>query len=128
VNDRQVFEANPRWRDAAAVKLRKFVWLAGSNIATAFREYESGTCHWVFQAPTERMPELAKRPDCLRGPVNTSYFYVFNVTVKPLDDVRVRRALSLAVDRRTICEKVLQGGETPAERLTPMLYPGYEVK
>ncbi len=128
VNERQVFEANPSWRAAPEVKLKKFVWLTGSNIATGFNQYRNGECHWVFQAPTEQMDELVKQPDHIPAAYNASYFYIFNVTVKPLDDVRVRRALSLAIDREKITKFVLRGGETPADRLTPMLYPGYEVR
>ena len=53
------------------------------------------------------------------NPYNGTYFYVFNLRKKPLDDVRVRRALGMAVDRRKICEFILRGGETPADRLVP---------
>lgn len=127
VNDRQVFEKNPRWHGASGVKLQKFVWLSGSSPKTGFDLYESGACHWTFVAPPDRMDEVVGRADYLGGPYNASYFYVFNVNVKPLDDPRVRRALALAIDRRTICEKVVKGGETPADRISPMLYPGYAV-
>ncbi|MBI2932191.1 MAG: hypothetical protein HYY16_11115 [Planctomycetes bacterium] len=126
INDRQVFEANPRWRAADQVRLKKFVWLTGSDIAAGFRQYENDECHWIYQAPIERMDELARRSDHVSGPYNASYFYAFNVTVKPLDDPRVRRALSLAIDREKIVKYILRGGESPAVRLTPPLYPGYE--
>lgn len=126
--DRHVFVRNPKWREAAAVKLEKFVWLTGSNIATGFNLYETGACHWTFQAPLDRMDQLRGRADHLEGPYNTSYFYVLNTSVKPLDDARVRKALRLAIDRGRICSQILRGGETPADRLTPMLVPGYEVR
>ncbi len=129
INDRQVFEANPAYRAAGDVKLKKFVWLTGSNFSTAWNQYIAGECHWTYQSPNELLEEAVKRPDHQAAPYNASYFYVFNVTVKPLDDVRVRRALSLAVDRDVITKHVVKGGETPADRITPKsLYPEYEVK
>jgi oligopeptide transport system substrate-binding protein len=129
INDRKEFEKNPRYRAAAKVKLERFTFLTpGPDTATGLRMYQAGQVHWIFQAPTELMDELSKSPDHIHGKTNQCYFYVFNVKVKPLDDVRVRRALSLVVDRKMICEKVLRGGETPADRLTPMLYPDYVVK
>lgn len=49
----------------------------------------------------------------------------FNFKRKPFDDLRVRRALSLAIDREIICQKVMRGGETPAYALIPPYLPGY---
>ncbi len=119
INDRKVFEKNPRYRAASEVKLEKFVFLSVPDDATAFRMYEAGQCHWLFRAPLEFMDELLKRPDHVAGPYNGSYFYVFNTRKKPLDDVRVRRALSLAIDREKIAKFILRGGETAATRLVP---------
>jgi len=53
------------------------------------------------------------------NPYNSVYFYSFNLRKKPLDDVRVRRALGAAIDRDKICRYILRGGETPATRLVP---------
>ena len=119
VNDRKVFEKNPNYREAARVRIAKFVFVQIADAAAGFRAYEAGQVHWLFQAPTEFMDTLMTRPDHLAGPANAVYFYVFNTKVRPLDDVRVRRALSLAVDRDKICKFILRGGETPAARLVP---------
>jgi oligopeptide transport system substrate-binding protein len=128
-NDRKVFERSATYRDAAGVRLAKFVFLyPGPDAHLGLRMYRAGQVHWLFNAPTEFMDELVKMPDHVAGPYNATYFYVFNTAKKPLDDPRVRRALSLVIDRKAITEKILRGGETPAERLTPPLYPGYEVK
>jgi len=44
-----------------------------------------------------------------------SYYYGFNTTAPLVDDVRVRRALSMAVDRKSLVENVLKGGQQPAQ-------------
>ncbi|MBI4565917.1 MAG: hypothetical protein HY716_14610 [Planctomycetes bacterium] len=128
MNDRKLFEKNPRYRAADNVKLDKFVFLSTPDDATAFRMYESGQCHWLYRIPGEVMDRVKGRPDHLVGPYHGSYFYVFNVRKKPLDDPRVRRALSLAIDREKITKYILRGGEAPAHRLTPLLYPAYDLK
>lgn len=117
IKERKVFEKNPRYRDAAAVKLARFVFLAIENAETAFKYYETGQCHWLFRIPLAVID--VQRPDHLVNPYNGCYFYVFNTRKKPLDDVRVRRALGMAIDREKICKFILRGGETPATTLVP---------
>jgi len=126
--DRLIFEANPRYRAADQVKLKKFVFLHVTNERTALSLYETGQCHWLFRIPTDVVERMRGRADYMGGLIHGTYFYTFNLKRKPLGDVRVRRALSLAVDRETIVKQVLRGGEAASERLTPPLYPGYEVK
>ena len=117
IKQRKVFEKNPAYRDASGVKLAKFVFLAIENAETAFKYYETDQCHWLFRIPLAFVD--IQRPDHWVNPYNGVYFYVFNTKVKPLDDVRVRRALGLAIDREKICKHILRGGETPATRLVP---------
>ena len=47
------------------------------------------------------------------------YFYRFNTNQKPFDDVRVRKALSLAIDRKMLVEQVTKGGQKPAYAFVP---------
>jgi ABC-type oligopeptide transport system substrate-binding subunit len=110
---RKVFEKNPTFRDAASVKLAKFVFLGIENAETAFRYYETGQCHWLFRVPLAVVD--IQRPDHFVNPYNGCYFYVFNTKKKPLDDVRIRRALGMAIDREKICKYILRGGETPRD-------------
>jgi ABC-type oligopeptide transport system substrate-binding subunit len=117
IKQRKVFEKNPSYRDAASVKLSKFIFLGIESAETAFKYYETGQCHWLFRVP---LPVVdIQRPDHFVNPYNGCYFYVFNTKKKPLDDVRVRRALGMAIDRDKICKYILRGGETPAIRLVP---------
>jgi ABC-type oligopeptide transport system substrate-binding subunit len=117
IKRKKVFEKNAAYRDAAAVKLAKFVFLAIENAETAFKFYETDQCHWLFRVPLAFVD--IQRPDHWVNPYNGVYFYVFNTKVKPLDDVRVRRALGMAIDREKICKYILRGGEAPATTLIP---------
>src|SRR5690606_20638204 len=59
-------------------------------------------------------------PSPLRvDPLLETLYIRFNVTRKPLDDVRVRRALALSIDREAIATSVLQGSRLPAHHYVP---------
>jgi oligopeptide transport system substrate-binding protein len=62
---------------------------------------------------------LKKRPDFHAAPFLGNYFIRFNVTRRPFNDVRVRQAFAMVIDRRRIVEKITQAGEPPADSLTP---------
>ena len=59
-----------------------------------------------------------------------NYYYTFNLSdsgIAAFQDVRVRKAMSYAIDRNVITEDVLQGGQTPAYTFTPGSTAGFEV-
>src|SRR5690606_16544396 len=81
---------------------------------------------------TESVPQskareyLTSRPEIIRvDPWIGCYFYRVNVTRGPLQDVRVRQALAMTIDREAICTQVVQTGQNPAYFLTPPDLNGY---
>ena len=118
-NDKKIFEKNPKYWNADQIKLERFKFVSIPDEFRAFTMYEAGEVHWLFKAPLQYIEKLSERGDLMIGPYNAVYFYVFNVRRKPLDDVRVRKALSLAVEREKIASSILRGGETPADRFVP---------
>lgn len=62
-------------------------------------------------------------PGVLDGPTAQSYFLAFDERLPPFDDVRVRRAVSLAIDRTALADAVGEGGARPATRLVPAGLP-----
>ncbi|MDE2765148.1 MAG: peptide ABC transporter substrate-binding protein, partial [Chloroflexota bacterium] len=55
----------------------------------------------------------------------TTYFVVLDNTLPPFDDLNVRRAFSMALDREALIEEVYGGGVTLARGLLPPGMPGY---
>ncbi|HEX6884313.1 MAG TPA: peptide ABC transporter substrate-binding protein [Planctomycetota bacterium] len=125
VNDRLRLVRNPEYWDVGAVALRSLDILALEHIGTGLNLYLAGEVDWIDRVPATLVPELRRRPDFQAAPYLASYFYRVNVTRPPLDDVRVRRALALSVDRRTLCAAILQKGEPPSWSLTPPGLAGY---
>jgi oligopeptide transport system substrate-binding protein len=101
----------------------------GRRSTTALNLYETGQADIVWDkelVPTELMDVLHKRPDFHRYDSLASYFFRFNVTRKPFDDVRVRKALALAIDRPRVIEKITKAGEKPANYYVPPGLPNYK--
>ncbi len=120
-------EPNAHYWDAKTVKLNEIRFYPISNITTEERMFRSGTLHVTNELPKEKIaPYKTKQPDRLRiDPYLGTYFYRFNTNKKPLDDVRVRRALAMSIDRQQLVTAVLKGGQIPAYNYTPPNTLGY---
>ncbi len=121
-NEYILLEKNPGYWNAEKVKQSQVKWLPTENLSTAFNLYEKGQCDYLGSIPLDYVEELAKRGDFHRAPYLGTYYYSFNITKKPFDDPKVRRALALAIDRKIICEKILKGGQIPADRFVPPVF------
>lgn len=114
---------NPRYWDAARVELDAIVYYSTDQIDTALDQYLAGETDWVRTFNPKKVRAWRADPvlsEALRAPPYLgTYFYRFNVTKRPLDDGRVRRALALAVDRAAICEHLCGLGEEPAVGMIP---------
>ena len=119
-NDHIEVERNPHYWDAGNFPLNGIRFLPVSNTFTESRMFRDGQLHVTNTAPAE-VVDLMKKvdPGSLRQePYLGTVLYRYNTKAKPLDDVRVRRALSLAIDRKALCESVFRGFK-PAYGMTP---------
>jgi oligopeptide transport system substrate-binding protein len=127
VNDHIRLEKNPNYWGKSEVRLEHVDMLSNENMMTNVNQYLTGALDLIPHSyyPQELAPELSKRPDFTQSPALIVYFYRLNVTKKPLDDKRVRKALNLAIDRDSITKNVLGLGQKPAYTLVPPGIPGY---
>ncbi|HBN6528359.1 TPA: ABC transporter substrate-binding protein [Escherichia coli] len=125
VNEKITARKNPKYRDAQHTVLQQVEYLALDNSVTGYNRYRAGEVDltWV---PAQQIPAIEKSlPGELRIiPRLNSEYYNFNLEKPPFNDVRVRRALYLTVDRQLIAQKVL-GLRTPATTLTPPEVKGF---
>jgi oligopeptide transport system substrate-binding protein len=108
---------NPFWPGTDTVPQAKidewvFTYLDEPAYLAAF---EAGEMDWI---PTVPLPDLDRMrveyPDELViGPDTCTYYYGFNVLIEPTDNVHMRRALSMAIDRAAVTQ-ITNGGEVPA--------------
>jgi oligopeptide transport system substrate-binding protein len=120
-NARIVVARNDNYWNAGAVTLRQIVFLPTENPDTEERDFRAGQVHVTYALPVAKIATYRREaPERLRvDPFLQTYFLRFNVNRAPLGDPRVRRALSLAIDRDTICRRVLSSGYPPAHSFTP---------
>lgn len=89
---------------------------------TAYQAYQAGELDFIPSVPTAEIPKLiAEDPNFYVFPLLGTYYYNFNMDLDLWSDVRVRRALSMAIDRELICE-TLASGQVPAGGFIP---PGF---
>ncbi len=123
------FEANPRYWDAASVRTPKVRVAMVESYNTALNLYRAAEMDWIgtnTSLPAEFMDHLTRYEDFGRAPKLSVYWFWLNTTRPPLDDVRVRRALSLAVDRRSLVEHVMRAGQVPTADVVPDGLAGYQ--
>ena len=77
--------------------------------------FRSKALHVTNSVPTEKIaPNREKHPELISiTPFLGTYYYRFNVTKPPFDDLRVRRAFSMSIDRQQIVDAVTKGGQIP---------------
>ncbi|MEQ8764167.1 MAG: peptide ABC transporter substrate-binding protein [Planctomycetota bacterium] len=125
VNDRIRLVKNEDYWDADNVAFEIIDALAVDNISTELKLYLTGAADWITDLPAAVIPKMMPREDFNPTPYLGSYFYRVNVTRPPFDDPRIRRALALTIDRRSICENVTRAGQQPAWAYVPPGIEGY---
>lgn len=127
-NERIVVDRNPHYHGAAGVKLNSIHFLPIENTDTGDRAFRAGQVHVTDSLPPARIALYREEhnPDFQTNTYLGTAFAMFNTTRPPLNDPRVRKAISLACDRRTLVEHVARAGQEPAGSFTPPGTAGYE--
>lgn len=126
-NARLVVTKNPAYWDAASVRLGQIVFFPTESPEVEERNFRAGQVHVTYGLPTSKLETYRREnPAALRlDPFLQAIFLRFNTTRPPFTDPRVRRGLSLAIDRDGIAASVLRGAGTPARSFTPPDCAGY---
>ncbi len=122
INDKIRLIKNTNYWDAANTQSGIIDMLPVGSPDAALNLYIHGQADVVWDkslVPTDLIDLLLKRPDFHAFTYLGTYFIRFNVTKKPFDDPRVRRALGMAIDRERIVNKITRAGEQPAYSLVP---------
>jgi oligopeptide transport system substrate-binding protein len=120
LNQQLQLEANPRWHGGKPVSA-KLIWRPMDNMNSAMRLVLAGGADIGSDYPPARHHWLkAEYPELVRShPFLGTYYFAFNTRKAPFDDVRVRRALSMAIDRDWLANKMVDAGNAPAWGLLP---------
>jgi len=121
VNERLEMVRNENYWDNDKTVLNKVTFLPIENQVAEMNRFLSGEIDFTSTLPTEHFKRLKKEHAesvSVEGSLCT-YYYSFNTNKKPFDDVRVRKAISYAIDRDIVSGAILGQGQKPAYFLTP---------
>ncbi len=105
---------NPNYWNADAIKLDgiKFNLIEDAN--ASYSAYQTGEVLFIKDVPTEEIPSLEGNPEFYVDPIIGTYYLSVNTQREPFTDARVRKALSLAIDREYVANTLMQGTYSPA--------------
>ncbi len=118
-----LLEKSPSYRGADEVKLAGVRLFTATPPSRAIEQFHSGELDWVWSVPDAKVPALRSRAEWRSSTRLMVRFLRFNTRAAPFQDARLRRAVSLAIDRD---ELVRSMPDAPALSFVPPGFPGYE--
>ncbi|SEF84230.1 oligopeptide transport system substrate-binding protein [Caloramator fervidus] len=136
--DALILEKNPNWYNADKVKLQTIEMKMLEDQTSALAAFRTGQLDYIESPPSAEIPNLLKSGEAKVFPYLGTYFYIFNLSpnaekvdpaaAKAIKDVRVRKAINLAINRKAIVENVTKGGQIPATSFVPNGIPDADGK
>jgi len=118
-----ILEKNEHYWDKDVVKLDKIEFAMIEDDNTALSMFENGELDWAGQPlgglPVDAVPALKESGKLVIHPKATMYWYKMNTTKGHLANVKIRKALSLAVNRQEIVDNITQVGQVPTMGMLP---------
>jgi oligopeptide transport system substrate-binding protein len=108
------FAKNDQYWDAAAVKLAKMEWPISDSQSTRLSLIENKQVDMMVEPPVVEHDRLTKEGLLKISPYLGTYYYVFNTQKTPFDNPKVRKALTLGINRDILVKNVIKGGKKPA--------------
>jgi peptide/nickel transport system substrate-binding protein/oligopeptide transport system substrate-binding protein len=117
-------DANPNYFGGAP-KLKHINIPIYKDAETAYTDYLAGKLDTVG-IPAAHLAEAKTRSDYFSNTTLTTFYLTPNWAIKPFDDVRVRQAFELAIDKQAINNTVYKGANVPTNHIVPPGMPGYQ--
>lgn len=126
-NDHIKVVKNPKFHAAGEVKLDGVNYIPTEDRSTAIKRFEAGELDSNDDLPTEQLADLkAKFGGQVKiGPYLGTYYYAVKTDKAPWTDPKLRRAVSMLIDRDFLAEKVWQNSMLPAYSMVPPGIEGY---
>lgn len=120
LNDHILLEPNPMWH-GGQTKTKYVRWQPVSDTLSAMRLFQAGGADTTGDFPSARVTELRKSlgKAVHVAPYRGAYYFAFNTRKPPFNDVRVRKALNLTLDRAWIAGPLMGIGTLPAWGVVP---------
>lgn len=118
---------NTHFFDAENVQIDEVMYYPTENQGTSLSRFRAGELDVILNFPADQIGQIKESmPDTLHVTQALGVYYLApNIRNAPFDDARVRRALSLAIDRDAIVERLLPPGTSAATNIVPPVTAGY---
>ncbi|WP_440886345.1 ABC transporter substrate-binding protein [Vibrio campbellii] len=128
VNERIELKKNPNYWDSADTHLTEVTYIPFENQNASINRYAVGEVDITSDVPTHMAQKLKKDYEqaYTAVPLLCTYYYAFNTTRPPFDDVRVRKAVSYSMMRDVITNGVTQVGNLPAYTFAHQYTAGFD--
>jgi len=120
--DRITLVKNPNFHDAANVAIDTVYLYPTEDTATELQRYRADELDITYDAPSDQIPWIEENlaAEFHNSPYLGTYYYAFNMTQPPFsENLKLRQALALAVDRETLVAQISKGGEFAAYSWLP---------
>ena len=120
--------SNDTYWNKDKVELSRVTFLPVEDDTTMYNMYLNGEIDWATNVPNGQIDNAKLRDDYQANPQLATYYYVFQTEREPVSDTRVRKALSMAIDRELLIETITRAGQIPAFSIVPSMtgYPAID--
>jgi oligopeptide transport system substrate-binding protein len=113
-----IVEKNDKYWDSKNVTMDKVTWKMVPDSNTFYQMYKTNELDLIQEIPADIISKEKDSPEYKLVPYFGTQMYIFNVTKAPFNNLKIRKAFSLAIDRKMITE-VTQRGQKPAYAMVP---------
>ena len=111
--------ANNKYWNKDSVSLARIIFLKKGADSGTFKDFKDGKISWIPDIPFEKTAEVKDNPYFVSAARTAVHYYYLNVNHKTLCNPKVRQALSLAIDRSELVDKILDGNGEPTASIVP---------
>ncbi|XID95511.1 peptide ABC transporter substrate-binding protein [Paenibacillaceae bacterium WGS1546] len=130
--DKLVLTKNPDYYRADEISFTTVTISLVEDDSTVFNLFETDKIDWIGaqagSVPSDRVPQLVAEGKATIHTIASTYYYLLNTKQAPFDNVKVRKALSMSIDRQAIIDNVTKANQTPAYGLVPPSIAGVDGK
>ncbi|WP_103108208.1 peptide ABC transporter substrate-binding protein [Brevibacillus reuszeri] len=114
---------NDGYWDKDSVKYAGIDWVMVNDENTQYQMYKTGQLDMVQTVPNDMKKKLIDSGEAKVESEASIYYYRMNTKMPPFNNVNIRKAFALAIDRQTLIDNVVQGKQTPALAHVPLGFP-----
>lgn len=119
---------NKNYWNTKNIKIKEINWKLIEDDNAALNAYESGELDGVLNrhVPINEIKRLTDEGKIKFYPMLSNYYVDLSINKKPVDNIKLRKALSLAIDRKLLVNSIIQTGGKPAVGVVPYSTKGAE--